>query len=261
VGEVKTGLPALPMMDVYDLVDVKDIVEHLRKAVTKKWAYEITFNKGTEKQKIVRGLGITGSMETAVIIAKLSKGQHVIRPLELLKLEETAETWDAVVRAGLYVVGIIDGKSVELLLNTSLGYCNQPKMGVRKDGSTWIIEQPDKLAASKAQRMAVEKLIPDKWKITIIDVAIKEGKIQREDEENSPSGGEGKSNGKDASKKQTDAIEKMIMNKHVDDATATHYKGALNKGMTMLQASRAIQTLSKIIEAGKEKNADRQTLV
>lgn len=246
-------LPAIPMQDVYDLVNVSDIINHLKKAVTEKWCYEIKF-----ADKTVRGLGITGAMEVATIVAKLSKGQHVIRPLELMKLEETAETWNAVVKAGLFVVGIVNDKPVELLLNTALGYCNQPKLGTRRDGSTWIVQQPDKLAASKAQRMAVEKLLPDKWKQTIIQIALKEGKIQSENGENSEQKVNG-GNDKEITDMQKQGIEKRIMNKHVDEPTAIHYKAALNKGMTKLQASRAIQTLDKLIKTGEEKDRSKQS--
>lgn len=257
VGEKKNQiqqedqLPALPMHNVYELVDIKDIIEHLRNAVTDKWAYKIPFG-----DKIARGLGITGAMETAAIIARLSKGQHVIRPLELLKLDETAEAWEATVKAGLYVVGIVNDKPMEMLLNTSIGFHRQPKLGIRKDGSTWVIQVAEKLAVSKAQRKAVEMLIPDKWKQKIIDIAEKEDRIHDETEESD----NGKRTQKEATDNQIAAIKARLKSNYVDDVTRAHYETALDKSMTLHEASRAIQTLNKIIETGKAKEAEKGTV-
>jgi len=238
-------LPALRMADVYDLVDINDVINHLKKAVTDKWAYKFKFSDG----KVAKGLGIVGARETAVILAKLSKGQHVIRAMKIMRLEETAESWDSEVLVGLYVVGIINEKPVELLLNTIIGTCRQPKLGVRQDGSTWVINHPDKLSVSKSTRKGIESFIPDKWAKKIVEVAEREGKIHDETEESE----NGSAQSKKATTKQTNAIKGLMNYKYVDNETNEHYKAALDKGMTSYEASRAIQTLNKIIEAGKEK--------
>lgn len=249
--EVKAGLPALPMVDVYDLVDVDQIIEQLRKAVTEKWAYKIKFG-----DTYAKGLGIVGAREVAVIIAKLSKGQHVIRAMEIMRLEETAEAWEANVLVGLWIVGIVDGKAVELCLNTIVGSCRQPKLGTRKDGSTWVIQLPDKLAVSKATRKGIESFIPDKWTERIVDIADKEGKMRDESDESKSAGSD---NGKDSkpTKAQIEGLNRRLKNKHIDEPTREHYENAMGLGMDKWQASRAIKTLDQIIKAGEDKNAKK----
>lgn len=236
------------MADVYDLVDINDVLNHLRKAVTDKWAYRFKFADG----KIAQGLGIVGARETAVILAKLSKGQHVIRAMKIMRLEETAESWDSEVLVGLYVVGIVNDKPVELLLNTIIGTCRQPKLGVRQDGSTWVINHPDKLSVSKSTRKGIESFIPDKWAKKIVEVAEREGKIHDETEESE----NGSAQGKKATGKQINAIKGMLKFNYIDKATKEHYEAAMEKDMTSYEASRAIQTLDAIIKAGKAKEKE-----
>ena len=246
-------LPGVPIIDVHQLVDVEDVIAHLRNAVTENWAYKITFSKGTKDEKTAKGLGIVGAREVAAIIAKLSRGQHVIRALKINRLEETAEAWEAEVLVGLFIVWTKpDGTTGELLLNTIVGYHGQEKMGKRRDGSTWIINVPDKLAVSKATRKGFESWIPDKWIQRIIQVAEKEGKVRDETEER---GGESKDKDKNnkPTQAQIDGLNRRLKSKHLDGPTKQHYEEALGLGMDKWQMSRAIKTLDQLIKAGEEK--------
>lgn len=247
----KTLLPGLDIVDVYDVVDIEDILAHLRKAVTDKWAYRIDF-----EDKPARGLGIVGSRETAAIIAKLSRGQHVIRVIPgTLKVQEFPDAWEAEVYAGLYIVWT-DGETGmprELLLNSLVGFHRQPKKGVRKDGSTWVIGVPDKLAVSKAQRNAISGHIPDKWVTKIVQVAEDEGKMADETGESRAT-----KTGKPATDKQRGAIEALIKSRRVDEPTRDHYQELLDGDLTIRQASKCIQDLQKIANNGPKKESDEK---
>lgn len=253
-----TLLPGVPLIDIHQLIDIEDVIAYLRNAVTDNWAYKITFNKGTKDEKVTKGLGIVGAREVAAIIAKLSRGQHVIRALKINRLEETAETWEAEVLVGLFLIWTKpDGTMGELLLNTIVGYHGQEKMGKRKDGSTWVVNVPDKLAISKATRKGIESWIPDKWTQRIIAVAEKEKKIRDEGGEGGSSepGTESKGNNK-ATEPQIAGINKRLGNKHVDGPTREHYEKAMGMGMDKWQASRAIKSLDQIIKAGEDKEKE-----
>jgi hypothetical protein len=242
-------LPGVEIVDVYDLVTIDQILEHLRKAVTDKWAYKIEFG-----DKIVKGLGWIGTRETAAIIAKLSRGQHVIRSLKILRIQDMGDTWEAEVLAGLFLVWTDreTGQPRELMLNTTIGYHSQPKLGVRRDGSTWEINNPHKLALSKAQRNGMAALIPNKWVQTIVEVAEKEGKIADETEESRST------SGKSATDKQIYAIKTMLKHGDIDDATKDRYQEQVDaweadhSAFTLTMASKAIKTLSAIVDAKKK---------
>lgn len=160
-------------VDIFDQIDTGELVKSLDKEVDGAWAYEFSMDG-----KPVSGLSADGASETCRFIAYKSGGQVVIRVIgfEAPVIEEP-NCFKASVKAGCYVTGIVNGKPVELLLNTSIGYAKQLKKGTRKDGTTWDIPHAEVLAVVKAERNAKAHLIPPRIKKVVITKALQKGKV------------------------------------------------------------------------------------
>jgi len=250
---------ALPVLqsarDLFDRIDTGELVADLEKRVTGNWAYEFRMDG-----KPVRGLSAAGARESAVAIAHQSGGQLVIRVIgfEPPGVVEEMDCFKSSIKAGVYVVGIVQGKALEILTATSIGYAKQPKYGKRasdgpgwKKGDKYSIAHAEVHAVSKAERNAIAHLIPDRVKQKILEVALQKGKIQLE-EEGEIFSGNGKtppSNGeKGITAKQLNLIQRLLKGSKITEQQRDDFKKAFDKGMTSKQASRWIEFLNDFIK-------------
>lgn len=250
VGEETETLPILhSAKDLFEQIDTGELVADLEKRVTDAWAYEFQMDG-----KPVRGLSAAGARESAVAIAHQSGGQLVIRVIGLESMVEEPDCFKATVKAGAYVIGIVNGKPLELLTATSIGYAKQPKYGIRKDKTKWAVNHAEVIAVSKAERNAIAHLIPDRIKQKILEVALQRGKVQSEEVS---AGGESESppskNGDLATDKQISYIKRILKSEKVLDQQRSDCKKAMAKGLTKFQASKWIELLKETVgeENGK----------
>jgi len=242
-------LPSLQSArDLFDKIDTGELVKDLERRVTGAWAYEFRMDG-----KPVQGLSASGAREAAVTIAHQTGGQLVIRIIgfEPPGVVEEPDCFKASIKAGAYVVGIVQGKVIEILIGTSIGYAKQPKYGKRaQDGPTWkkgdkyLIVHAEAHSVSKAERNAISHLIPDRAKEKILEVALHKGKIEKENGGEEPiqkSSSQNGSNG--ATGKQLNFIKMLLLKKGVPKEMKAECNQALKEGMTKEKANMWIKAL------------------
>lgn len=253
VGEETETLPILQSAkDLFEQIDTGELVADLEKRVTGAWAYQFPMDG-----KPVKGLSAAGARESAVAIAHQSGGQLVIRVLgfEPPGVVEEPDCFKASIKAGVYVVGVVQGKVLELLTATSIGYAKQPKYGKRaKDGPTWkkgdrySIVHAEVHSVSKAERNAIAHLIPDRIKNKILEIALRTGRVESEEVSQPANEKPPSSNGKNGiTTKQLNLIQRLLKNSKITDQQQADFKKAFNKGMTSKQASQWIEFLNDFI--------------
>lgn len=247
-GEETETLPILhSAKDLFEQIDTGELVADLERRVTGAWAYEFQMDG-----KPIKGLSAAGARESAVAIAHQSGGQLVIRVLGLESMVEEPDCFKATVKAGAYVIGIVNGKPLELLTATSIGYAKQPKYGIRKDKTKWTVNHAEVIAVSKAERNAIAHLIPDRIKETILRVASQKGRVEQEPVE-TPNNAPPSKSGDMATPKQIAYIVRMLKHKKVLEQQQADCEKAMKKGLSSTQASKWIQLLKDTIgeENGK----------
>jgi len=156
----KNNLPVLALSeDIIEQVNTGQLVKHLQRAVTEAWAYQFSMDG-----KPVRGISAIGAHEVAINVAQQTRGQYVVRPIKLDFVREQDEYWEAQATAGLFVIGWDKEKAqqIELCIHMALGYATVKKFGVKRSGELYPITFPDRQAVSKAERNAMNKLLPAK---------------------------------------------------------------------------------------------------
>lgn len=162
----------MQVMDSYDdeliLSDIKGIMGNSDMA--EKWVYE--FSTG---EKVVRGLSWIGTKELRYWFAK--KGSDLISEIpEYHKLEEKTIDGKLYLDCTVaYEIQFKDGRSIKTTATV-----RQPYYAKRRGGGEYPVDAAfvPRIAESKAQRNAIQKLIPSDTLAEFISYAVKSNKIQ-----------------------------------------------------------------------------------
>lgn len=132
-----------------------------------KWVYEFKAGDG----KIVKGLSWTGTKEASVWLAKLGKKSRMIISEEpqFTKVEEISVDGQKFCDAIVVYKDLDTGRTVS---------GNARQSYLRKSGRKQDMEFVPRMALSKAQRNAIQKLIPQQTILLFVEYAKKQGKVQ-----------------------------------------------------------------------------------
>lgn len=167
------GSIPMQLMDSYDdeliLSDIKGTMAS--SDLSEKWIYEFYGSDG----KVVRGLSWVGTKELRYWFAK--KGTDLISELpEFHKIEEVVINGkfycDCTVA---YEIQFKDGRKIKTTATV-----RQPYFAKRKGGGEYAVDASfvPRIAESKAQRNAIQKLIPSDTLAEFISFAVKKEKVQ-----------------------------------------------------------------------------------
>jgi len=250
----KNNLPVLALSeDIIEQVNTGQLVKHLQRAVTEAWAYQFSMDG-----KPVRGISAIGAHEVAINVAQQTRGQYVVRPIKLDFVREQDEYWEAQATAGLFVIGWDKEKAqqIELCIHMALGYATVKKFGVKRSGELYPITFPDRQAVSKAERNAMNKLLPAKVKEAVIEAALKEGKIEQENgnEEKETSGQQSETKKGMATAKQVQFIQQLLEKRDVPEDVIFQCQEEIEKGLSLKSASTWIGRLMKFTKKEDKNN-------
>jgi hypothetical protein len=163
------------LMDSYDdelvLADIKGIMASSELA--EKWVYEFP-----QEGKTIRGLSWVGTKELRYWFAK--KGSDIITELpEFHKLEEKSINGKLYLDCTVaYEIQFKDGRKVRTTATVRQGY--SAKRSRAKGGGEYDLDAAfvPRIAESKAQRNAIQKLIPAATLSEFISYAVKQNKVQ-----------------------------------------------------------------------------------
>lgn len=162
-------LSSVPMqiMDQADESTMANFFKGMPVDALDKWVYE--FNQGG---KLIRGLSWVGTKEVTTWLTMLpaDKGKMIVsEEPQFTKLEEITIDGTNYCDATVVYKDLVTGRQVS---------GNARQSYLRKNGSKADVEFIPRMALSKAQRNAVQKLIPEQTILTFIDYAKKQGKVQ-----------------------------------------------------------------------------------
>jgi hypothetical protein len=170
--EISTGkiedIESLPyqVMDEADSESLASFFKGASSDLLDKWVYSFP-----QDGKNVQGLSWVGSKEVCVWLSKLPKGKRMI-------ISECPE-YTKVVEVSFDNMKYIDATTVFEDLDTGRKVSGNARQSyLRKNGGKINVEFVPRQALSKAQRNAIQKLIPSQTILAFIDYAKTQGKVQ-----------------------------------------------------------------------------------
>ena len=260
------GEMAMAAQEFFEALDHKEVIKQLESRIAGAWVYDIPIGG-----KRVQNLSKDGAVETAIALSQLSQGKFVIEAIpNTTAIHDYGDCIDAQVFAGLFTKGIENGQEVKVELTRVSGYCSQPKhkeyseeMKRKKHADFYEIQHPRINAVHKAERNAFNKLIPEKLRLTIIAIAMKKGKVEKENGGSSkPAPRQTKktemssSGSGSAFEAQLNEIAKLLADENLPENIRVQCDKAVKEGVTSKQAEAWMGTLKQAINRKKAEGGE-----
>jgi hypothetical protein len=161
------------IMDVADELQIESDFKGISDEILSKWVYEFTVYTGGDS-KLMQGLSWTGTKEAAIWFA--SQPNKIV----LSQVKGSKKWKDIDIKGKLYCQYSVEFQDL-ISKRVMSATVTQPYFGTRKDKTEYPIDPSFviRIAESKAQRNAMQKLIPAQALLTFIKYAKSEKMVQK----------------------------------------------------------------------------------